>query len=560
MKNKLLLIASCLFVFNCSSEPEEEIPQVSSIYELGECRADREGEMALVTSDGENYICTSGYWVHSSKDKDSPEKESISEGEGFFTDTRDGQVYKTVKLGSRVWMAENLKYAFNDGVQSFCYLDKEEYCDYLGRLYTWSGAMAMEPKYDSTYNVKLTLPHQGICPEGWHVSTMEDWEDLVDYVDAHNGNESVAWNLMSDEGWYFQDYKGLKPSFTVKSYDFNESSRNKFGFNLMSGVRHANGGYAGVGDSSLTWVASEDFQIEHIFAAAAGPFLSYSYCYGYDRAPYVDCVDASGNPASSLEKRAPYQKGMGKPVRCVSDRYDQIAKRTVVPKVTATGESKYDDATQTLLDKRDGTTYRTVKIGNQVWMAENLKYKTEGGNADDLEGSLCLDNKAENCDMQGRLYNWNAAMDIPQEYESARWLKIDYPKQGICPGGWHLPTDDEWQELVDYVIADVGEDYLMASLCKAGNDYDDDYDYYEISEFDNKYGFSVGCDKSRVGGVISAEYDVLMQSVRGESFLYYWTATETLNPLVREFNYKGPAHSVRQFGKTTFASVRCLKD
>ena len=194
-------------------------------------------------------------------------------------------------------------------------------------------------------------------------------------------------------------------------------------------------------------------------------------------------------------------------------------------------------------------------------MAENLKYKTEGGNADDLEGSLCLDNKAENCDIQGRLYNWNAAMDIPQEYESARWLKINYPRQGICPGGWHLPTDDEWQELVDYAIADVGEDNLMASLCKAWDDYDDDIEYYgETTEFDNKYGFSVGCDKDRVGGVISAEYDVLMQSVRGESFLYYWTATETLNPLVREFNYKGPAHSVRQFGKTTFASVRCLKD
>ena len=559
MKNKLLLIASCLFVFNCSSEPEEEIPQVSSIYELGECRADREGEQALVTSAGENYKCIDGQWVHSSKDKDSPEKESISEGEGFFTDTRDGQVYKTVKLGSRVWMAENLKYAFNDGVQSFCYLDKEEYCDYLGRLYTWSGAMAMEPKYDSTYNVKLTLPHQGICPEGWHVSTMEDWEDLVDYVDAHNGNESVAWSLMSDEGWYFQDYKGLKPSFTVKSYDFNESSRNKFGFNLMSGVRFASGHYTAIGDSSLTWVASEDFQIEHIYAAAGWPFLGYSYCYGYDNFPYEYCVDASGNPTSSLEKRAPYQKGMGKPVRCVSNKYDQVAKGTVVPKVTATGESKYDDATQTLLDKRDGTTYKTVKIGNQIWMAENLKYKTEGGNADDLEGSLCLDNKAENCDMQGRLYNWNAAMDIPQEYESARWLKIDYPKQGICPGGWHLPTDDEWQELVDYVIADIGEDNLMASLCvkTEDSDYDDDK-----LQFVDKYGFSVGCGNGWYHdyGVKSVHVEKFGQLIYESQYTLFWTATETFEPLAREFSLKGPAHSVGQFGKTIYVSVRCLKD
>ena len=559
MKNKLLLIASCLFVFNCSSEPEEEIPQVSSIYELGECRADREGEQALVTSAGENYKCIDGQWVHSSKENDSPEKELISEGEGFFTDTRDRRVYKTVKLGSRVWMAEYLKYAFNDGVQSFCYLDKEEYCDYLGRLYTWSGAMAMEPKYDSTYNVKLTLPHQGICPEGWHVSTMEDWEDLVDYVDAHNGNESVAWSLMSDEGWYFQDYKGLKPSFTVKSYDFNESSRNKFGFNLMSGVRFASGHYTAIGDSSLTWVASEDFQIEHIYAAAGWPFLGYSYCYGYDNFPYEYCVDASGNPTSSLEKRAPYQKGMGKPVRCVSNKYDQVAKGTVVPKVTATGESKYDDATQTLLDKRDGTTYKTVKIGNQIWMAENLKYKTEGGNADDLEGSLCLDNKAENCDMQGRLYNWNAAMDIPQEYESARWLKIDYPKQGICPGGWHLPTDDEWQELVDYVIADIGEDNLMASLCvkTEDSDYDDDK-----LQFVDKYGFSVGCGNGWYHdyGVKSVHVEKFGQLIYESQYTLFWTATETFEPLAREFSLKGPAHSVGQFGKTIYVSVRCLKD
>lgn len=554
MKNKLLLIASCLFVFNCSSEPEEEIPQVSSIYELGECRADREGEEALVTSDGENYTCISGYWVHSSKDNDSPEY--LSEGEGLFKDPRDGRVYKTVKLGSRVWMAENLKYAFNDGVQSFCYLDREEYCDFLGRLYTWSGAMAMEPKYDSTYNVKLTMPHQGICPDGWHVSTMEDWEDLVDYVDAHNGNESVAWNLMSDEGWYFQDYKGSKPSFTVKSYDFNESSRNKFGFNLMSGVRYFNT-YTGVGDSSLIWVASDDFQIEHIYAASGWPYLGYSYCYGYDVAYYESCVDADGNPASYLEQRAPYQKGMGKPVRCVSDKYDRVSKGTVVPKATAMGESVYDAATQTLLDKRDGTTYKTVKIGNQIWMAENLKYKTEGGNADDLEGSLCYDNKAENCEVQGRLYNWNAAMDIPQEYESARWLKIDYPRQGICPGGWHLPTDDEWQKLVNYVIADVGEDNLMASLCVKSEDSDYDEEQLQLAD---KYGFSVGCDRYSDDGVTSADYDVLMQSVRDRGYLYYWTATQTFEPLAREFSRKGPAHSVGQFGKITYAPVRCLKD
>ena len=121
--------------------------------------------------------------------------------------------------------------------------------------------------------------------------------------------------------------------------------------------------------------------------------------------------------------------------------------------------SIYDATANTLTDFRDGLTYRTVKIGGQVWMAENLNYRYQGSTATLDSSSFCYDNDPVNCDTYGRLYLWSAAMD------SAGFIKGNMANgcgyrstcspgetvRGVCPKGWHLPDTTEWNALIDAV-------------------------------------------------------------------------------------------------------------
>lgn len=75
-------------------------------------------------------------------------------------------------------------------------------------------------------------------------------------------------------------------------------------------------------------------------------------------------------------------------------------------------------------DPRDGQVYPIVKIGDQYWFASNLNYADEN--------SWCYDNDVANCNSLGRLYDWNTALEV-------------------CPNGWHLPSDKEWDQLIAFL-------------------------------------------------------------------------------------------------------------
>ena len=121
-----------------------------------------------------------------------------------------------------------------------------------------------------------------------------------------------------------------------------------------------------------------------------------------------------------------------------------------------------------LTDDRDGQIYRTVKIGSQVWMAENLNYAYTQRTAELDSSSTCIENKPDYCKKYGRFYLWSAAMDSVGLF-SSNAIGCGYEEhivncpvegviRGVCPKGWHLPSRMEWELLFNAVGGRVSED------------------------------------------------------------------------------------------------------
>lgn len=116
---------------------------------------------------------------------------------------------------------------------------------------------------------------------------------------------------------------------------------------------------------------------------------------------------------------------------------------------------KYND--ELLIDERDGEKYKVVKIGPQIWMAENLRYKAKG--------SYCYKNNQSMCDGYGRLYTWISAMNLSRKYESKKASFVTNGfHQGVCPSGWHIPTNKEWVKLADLAYYSFSNDGIGTSL------------------------------------------------------------------------------------------------
>jgi uncharacterized protein (TIGR02145 family) len=168
------------------------------------------------------------------------------------------------------------------------------------------------------------------------------------------------------------------------------------------------------------------------------------------------------------------------------------------------------------IDKRDGKVYKTVKIGNgQTWMAENLNYAANG--------SVCYDNKAVNCAKYGRLYDWSTTMKV-------------------CPVGTHLPTDKEWETLVDY----AGGDKKAGEKLKSTNGWDGN------GNGTDEYGFSAlpgGSGNSTDGFSYAGECGIWWSATKSDDY-EIWIRAMTPNESVLRTD----------LDKVSLFSVRCVVD
>ena len=180
----LVLISSAAFMFAaCGESGDGASPQsnadmdVRTYSDLPSCAEKRDGKTAYVADQEQGYICQNGKWVEDDDVKvvDYPSSSTSLTG-NLLTDTRDGQTYKTVTIGTQTWLAENLNYKTDN---SYCYDDKASNCSKYGRLYTWAAAITA-------------------CPTGWHLPTKAEFETLITAV----GGRSIAGTkLKSTSGW-----------------------------------------------------------------------------------------------------------------------------------------------------------------------------------------------------------------------------------------------------------------------------------------------------------------------------------------------------------------------
>ncbi len=405
---------------------------------------------------------------------------------GIPTVTYEGQTYNTVSIGEQCWFRENLnvgifitsttsgyQQANNGIIEKYCYENDIANCSLYGGLYEWGEAMQYE----------TTEGSPGICPPGWHVPTDNEWKILEGTVDSQYGVSDPVWDNLYYRGL---DAGGnLKETGTTNWFAPNTGATNESGFTgLPWGARNGNSGlFYHLNNSGYYWTSSQNDQSNGWYRSLsfndARIYRDWRYmAYGFSIRCLKGCspqpTQSNAGPdqlnipgtSTTLAGNTPefgtgwwaIVSGTGGTIITPSSPTSEFQgladnEYTLSWTVTTVCGSSSDMVIISFASGMEqpcegiatvsysGQTYNTVEIGSQCWLKENLNVGTmiqsnSGGQLQTNNGVIekyCYGNNAANCATYGGLYEWKEAM----QYVTTEGA------QGICPVGWHIPTDNE---------------------------------------------------------------------------------------------------------------------
>ncbi|HOW24784.1 MAG TPA: FISUMP domain-containing protein [Bacteroidales bacterium] len=515
--------------------------------------------------------------------------------------TYEGYTYPTVQIGSQCWFRENLNAGTmiisdaggqlqtdNGIIEKYCYNNLAVNCEVYGALYEWNEAMQYITEEGA----------QGICPYGWHIPTDEEWKILEGSSDSQYPVGDPIWDEEGTRG--FDAGGNLKEAGTVHWNAPNTGATNTSGFTgLPGGARRIFfGDFEDLGNWGYFWTSTEED-----LTYAWRRYLSHSetgssrYFYHKNLGYSVRCLkgcwpqptqanagpdqlNVLGTMATMAANTPTYGSGVWSIVSGTggtfvdpwspSAEFQGMSGNEYLLSWTITTDCNTSADTvlisfsggpficgTPLIDPRDGQSYPTVQIGVLCWMAANLNIGTmitsnQSGQMQTNNGIIekyCYGNTPAQCDVYGGLYEWDEAMQYV----------TDEGTQGICPEGWHIPTDEDWQLLegtVDsqYPVGDPEwDDMLFRGFDAGGN--------LKETGFEHWSGPNLGATNSSGFTALPGGYRNPNSQFYGtESIGYFWsstliTPTEALNRRLYWDNTM-----IGRFGavKATGYTIRCL--
>lgn len=437
------------------------------------------------------------------------------DGIPMIFDQRDQNIYKSVKIGNQCWLRENLRYLPRVYPPNIISISEERYY-----VYGYDGDSLMEAvtnqnfsRYGVLYNFQSAL---SACPKGWRLPTNEEWDTLQNYLITHNFNYDTTPNgnkiakalsgsfPFSIGGWWLNSSITGSPGNTDYEWMSNLS-----GFSLLPGGLLTNSGFENINKDGCFWSNSfansnsEDSRSIQFNYFGLNNDVMNKYnglslrCISIPVQVRTDTVSNLSSYIATLNatlqegavpilEKGFYWKKEGSldytqvviPDNNFSHSLSNLDSSTIYQYfayVITINETKFGDTLSfttynypicpgmpTIMDSRDGSVYKTVWIGDQCWLKENLRYLPS---VSDQSYSTTLpkyyvynyigtDIQAAKLTNEyltyGVLYNRIAIMN--GELSSNN---IPSGVKGVCPIGWHLPSENEFNQLISYVGGDA---------------------------------------------------------------------------------------------------------